>query len=227
MPIEPDLIDAVIFDMDGVLIDTEKLYRQASFEAAEALGFVMTDEIHRQTVGLPGDVAERLVAERLGPDFPYVEFDARWRTHLQNTLAGGVPHKPGAADLLIGLVESRMPIAVATSTDRDAAHRHLEKAGLRHHFEVIVTRDDVINAKPAPDPYLLAAERLGVPPRRCLAIEDSHNGVRAAHAAGMQTVMVPDLLPPTPEIEALCVAVLAELGEVDAALARWTARGCD
>ena len=107
-----------------------------------------------------------------------------------------------------------MPRAVATSSRSPHAFGHLGRAGLLSLFDAIVTRDDVEHPKPHPEPYLKAASRLGVAPQRCLALEDSHSGVRAAHAAGMQTIMVPDLVSPTAEIERLCVAVMESLGHV-------------
>jgi beta-phosphoglucomutase-like phosphatase (HAD superfamily) len=105
-------------------------------------------------------------------------------------------------------------MAVATSSRSPHALSHLGTAGLLELFDTIVTRDDVTNPKPDPEPYLLAASRLGIAPAACLAIEDSHAGVRAAHGAGMQTIMVPDLLPPSDEVRALCDAVMQSLHEV-------------
>ncbi len=104
-----------------------------------------------------------------------------------------------------------LPRAIATSSLPHSAHHHLAAFDLGHRFDTIVAQGDTVRGKPAPDPYLLAAERLGVEPRLCLALEDSHNGVRSASAAGMITVMVPDLLPPTDEIGGLCVCVASNL----------------
>jgi beta-phosphoglucomutase-like phosphatase (HAD superfamily) len=114
------------------------------------------------------------------------------------------------------LAHGRLKRAVATSASRHAADLHLGRSGLRDKFQVIVTRDDVAHGKPFPDVFLRAAELLDVLPAECLAVEDSMNGVRAAHAAGMMPVMVPDMLQPTREIAALCVRVVADLHEVRA-----------
>lgn len=216
-PIGP--FDAVIFDMDGVLLDTERLYREASFAACEALGFAMTDAVHMATVGVPADAADRIIIEAMGEAFPFEDFNRTWRGRMREKLDAHVPVKAGVPELLGWLAAADVPAAVATSTGHAAAHEHLHRAGLKPFFRTIVTRDDVDRGKPHPEPYLTAAARLDVDPVRCLAIEDSHNGVRAAHAAGMATVMVPDLLEPTEEIAALCIAVHDSLVHLHDALA--------
>jgi len=125
-----------------------------------------------------------------------------------------VPLKPGAREFVTALRDNNVPTAVATSSRNPHAQHHLGAAGLLELFDTIVTRDDVRNPKPHPEPYLTAAGRLGIEPTRCLALEDSHAGVRAAHAAGMQTIMVPDLVHPSEEIRQLGIAVLESLEHV-------------
>lgn len=214
MPFNPANIRAVVFDMDGVLLDTEVLYKKVTFAAAEKFGFAMTDELHLSTVGVPADGSEKIMRAGLPADFPFEEFDESWRKMLKQELHQQVPIKRGVVDLLSWLNANNVPAAVATSTDFEAAHDHLKRADLGKYFEAIVTRGDVQQGKPHPEPFLTAAARLSIDPKNCLALEDSHNGVRAAHAAGMQTVMVPDLLPPTDEIRQLCVGVAADLVEI-------------
>jgi HAD superfamily hydrolase (TIGR01509 family) len=136
---------------------------------------------------------------------------------MKGRLAQSVPVKPGVPELLGELKERRIPMAVATSSRSPHALGHLGTAGLLGMFEAIITRDEVKNPKPHPEPYLLAARRLSTAPSDCLAIEDSHSGVRAAAGAGMQTVMVPDLVQPTDDVRALCTAVMSSLHEVRAA----------
>ena len=135
------------------------------------------------------------------------------------------------ANCVAELHERGIPTAVATSSRNPHAQHHLGAAGLLDLFDTVVTRDDVVNPKPHPEPYLTAARRLGVDPLQCLALEDSHAGVRAAHAAGMQTIMVPDLVHPSEEIRALGIAVMESLdhvraGRLSAALSRCQIAPC-
>jgi HAD superfamily hydrolase (TIGR01509 family) len=146
--------------------------------------------------------------------FPYSIFDEQCRTIMRERMALEVPVKTGAVEILGELKGRGIPMAVATSSRAHHALGHLGKAGLLDLFDTIVTRDQVTNPKPHPEPYLTAAERLGVSPVDCLALEDSHSGVRAAHAAGMQTIMVPDLVQPSQEIKLLCTAVMKSLHDV-------------
>ena len=206
--------EAVIFDMDGTLLDTESVFRTVVFEVCTELGFEMTDAVHMSMVGGSHENTNRLLIEAYGVTFPYSLFDERCRVIMRGRTHSGVPIKPGALELVTELRERNIPTAVATSSRNPHAQHHLTAAGLLHLFDTVVTRDDVVNPKPHPEPYLTAAQRLGVDPLTCLALEDSHAGVRAAHAAGMQTVMVPDLVHPSEEIRALGIAVMESLDHV-------------
>lgn len=205
---------AVIFDMDGTILDTESVFRTIVFEVCTELGFEMTDAVHMSMVGGSHENTNRLLVESYGVAFPYTLFDERCRVIMRERSHGGVPVKPGARELIGELRERGIPTAVATSSRQPHAQHHLGAAGLLDLFETVVTRDDVVNPKPHPEPYLTAARRLGVDPLHCLAVEDSHSGVRAAHAAGMQTVMVPDLVHPDDDIRALGIAVMESLDHV-------------
>lgn len=206
--------EAAIFDMDGTLLDTESVFRTIVFEVCTELGFEMTDEVHMSMVGGSHERTSQLLIEAYGVSFPYTLFDERCRFIMRERSHGGVPVKAGARELVTELRERGIPTAVATSSRNPHAQHHLAAAGLFDLFDTIVTRDDVVHPKPHPEPYLTAARRLGIEPTRCLALEDSHAGVRAAHAAGMQTVMVPDLVHPSEEIRALGIAVMESLDHV-------------
>jgi HAD superfamily hydrolase (TIGR01509 family) len=149
-----------------------------------------------------------------GAAFPVDTFMAAWLRHFDR-MAGVRPLlKPGAVELLDTLDDLRLPRAIATSSARHTVEQHLTAHDLVGRFDEIVGHGDYAASKPAPDPFLKAAERLGEEPRLCLALEDPHNGVRSASAAGMMTIMVPDLLEPTEEIRDLCTAVVCDLHEV-------------
>jgi len=205
---------AVVFDMDGTILDTEAVFKTIVFEVCTDLGYEMTDAVHSAMVGSSHERTNQLLLEAYGVTFPYALFDERCRVIMHQRSHEGVPVKPGARELIAELRARKIPAAVATSSRNPHARHHLSAVGLFDLFETVVTRDDVVNPKPHPEPYLMAAERLGIDPAHCLALEDSHTGVCAAHAAGMQTVMVPDLVRPGAEIAAMGVMVMDTLDQV-------------
>ncbi|OAM77560.1 HAD family hydrolase [Devosia elaeis] len=205
---------AAIFDMDGTLLDTEAVFRDIVYDVCTELGFEMTEAVHRSMVGSSHERTNQLLIEAYGVAFPYALFDEKCRVTMRERSHAGVPVKPGAREFILDLRERGIPTAVATSSRNPHAAHHLGAAGLLDLFETVVTRDDVTNPKPHPEPYLTAAKRLGIDPVHCLALEDSHAGVRAAHAAGMQTIMVPDLVGPDADIEALGIAIMESLLQV-------------
>jgi HAD superfamily hydrolase (TIGR01509 family) len=202
---------AVVFDMDGTLLDTETVFKEIVYKVCAGLGFEMTADIHLAMVGSSHEASNRLLVEAYGVSFPHALFEEHCRTQMHEQMAEMVPVKTGVHEMLAELKARRIPAAVATSSRAAHAIKHLGTAGLLDTFVTVVTRDDVTHPKPHPEPYLTAAARLGIDPVRCLAIEDSLSGVRAAHAAGMQTVMVPDLVGPSDEIVQLCAAVMDSL----------------
>lgn len=205
---------AVVFDMDGLLFDTEALYRDAIMAAAQEGGHEMTPALFRSLLGQPWPVNRALLLDHYGATFAIEGFRATWMRHFERLVGPRVPLKPGAAELLGTLDALGLPRAIATSSRPESVERHLTAHDLASRFHAVVAHGDYVTGKPAPDPFLRAAEQLGVEPRSCLALEDSHNGVRSACAAGMMTVMVPDLLEPTDEMRGLCALVARDLHEV-------------
>ena len=202
---------AILFDMDGLLLDTERLSRASMIEVTRAMGYPMTEAIFATLIGIPVDGNRVQLAAEFGAGFDYDDMRARQRA--LDTARHGLsrPLRPGARAIVDAVGKLGIPCAVATSSLREKTLSHLTHAGLLPHFDVVVTRDDVARGKPFPDLYLAAAAALGQPPAACLALEDSHSGVRAAYAAGVPVIMVPDLLPATDEMRDLALAVADDL----------------
>lgn len=208
---------AVIFDMDGLLFDSEALYRDAIIAAAGELGHPFTVEDFLTLVGRPWSANRVALQEHIGPTGDLGAFQAAWMRHYEGTKAS-LALKAGVTEMLDRLDELRLPRAICTSSSHADVEHNLGLHALLGRFDAIVASGDYARGKPSPDPFLRAAEVLGVAPEDCLALEDSHNGVRSAAAAGMRTVMVPDLLSPTEEIRRSCELVAFDLHEVRARL---------
>jgi HAD superfamily hydrolase (TIGR01509 family) len=204
--------------MDGLLLDTEPLYRAAFIEAAHVLGFDVCDPFYLGLIGISTRERGAMLRSHFGPDFPVEAFFDQYYRRKRAATAHGIPLKAGAIDLLRHLQDRRLPVALATSATAATAHSHLRRCGMLDGFITVVTRDDVEHGKPHPEPFLKAARGMRVPPFRCLALEDSHHGIEAAHRSGMMAVMVPDLLEPTEAVRRKCVAVAGDLHEVRALL---------
>ena len=206
---------AVIFDMDGLLFDSEALYRDAILAAARDLGHRFTAEDFILLVGRPAEVNRLALQEHIGPAHDVEVFRTAWLEHYRVTRST-LALKPGARELLDRLDELGMARAICTSSGHEDVAEKLALHGLIGRFDTVVASGDYARGKPAPDPFLRAATALGVAPAACWALEDSHNGVRAAAAAGMSVIMVPDLLAATAEMRALCFRIAANLHEVRA-----------
>ena len=184
---------AVLFDMDGLLLDTERIARESSRVTAQALGHTISDALALSMIGLGSNELSRLFITALGAQFPFAEYQLMWNTKYREMLAFGIPIRPGVTEALAALRALGIPCAVATSTHTPHARHKLEQAGILAHFDVVVGRDTVTRGKPAPDLYQHAAERLGVDVTQCWAFEDSLPGLTAAAASGARTHWVPDL----------------------------------
>lgn len=205
-------ISAVILDMDGLMLETESVYKLAWQGAAAELGFDLDDDYYLTLVGQTNPACEAALLDRFGDRFPMKDFRDRWSSSWRKIVeTSGIPTKPGLIELLSFLRERQIPTAVATSSDRDYTSLSLRAAKLESWFDNLVTGDQVVNGKPAPDIYIEAARRLGVEAVNCVALEDSDAGVLSASAAGMFTVMVPDLKPPSPEARDAAFCVVTSL----------------
>lgn len=209
---------AILFDMDGLLLDTERLIRDAMIAVMAERGHVMTAADYAALIGLTEPATQMIMQQRFaGLDYAAMRDAVRHRIAID--WGERRPLKPGAAALVAQVNALRIPAAVVTSTEQGLARAHLGHSGLLDSFIAIIGGDDVANGKPHPEPYATAAARLGITPGAALALEDSHNGIIAAHAAGVPVIMVPDLLPATPEIAPRLLAVADDLHQVS----RWLA----
>jgi HAD superfamily hydrolase (TIGR01509 family) len=211
---------AVVFDMDGLLVDSEAVFREVMMQASAVRGVDLPEAVFLRMVGLPSHASREVAMDHFGADFDYEPWLAHAWELAHERIEAGIPLKAGVAELLDWLDEAGLPRAIATSSHHGSVERHLGPAGLLRRFDAVIAAGDYARGKPHPDPFLAAAARLGVAPRDCLALEDSYNGVNAAHAAGMMTVMVPDLLPATEEMRALTVMVAPTLHDVRVMLER-------
>ena len=199
------MIQAVLFDMDGTVFDTEVIYRRCWFRAAKDVGFKEDIDLFLQRVsGLNHADMTALVYRVYGDDAPFEVLWGRWLECIDEEMACGIlPLKAGAPDILFAFKERGIKIALVTSSGQKTVARYLQMSGLEGVFDAIVTGNQVTHGKPHPECFLTAAKELGISPAHCAVVEDSPNGIKAAHAAGMYTVMVPDLHPCTQELRSL------------------------
>lgn len=208
----------VVFDMDGLLLDTERLYQSAIVCACGEMGFDLPVATREALVGITPDKEAEVLSNTFGPAFDFQRYDKRCSALVRDALGAGVPLREGALALLNVLSAKNLPAAVATSSSRETTSQLLSDAGIHQMFKCIVTRDDVRHVKPDPAVYLQAAELLGIDPRSCLALEDTNVGAQAAIAARMQTIIVPDLVRPAPHLAQLGVLARDSLAQVAAEL---------
>ena len=203
-----------LFDMDGLMLDSERMARSAWTRALADHGYHLEAQDYLRLLGRTVGDARGILTEIFGPDLPYDQvFEQRLAYYQADIDANGIPVKPGLLDLLDFLELHGVPKAVASSTPAWFVRRKLVKVGIFQRFSVVVCGDMVPRGKPYPDLFLEAARRLNAAPGECVVLEDSEAGIRAANRAAMLALMVPDLKPPTPEIQAMAYRVLPSLKE--------------
>lgn len=207
------MIQAVIFDMDGLLMDSENLGLIAIHDCALYQGVDVPVEISKQCIGITTAASSAL----LNRHFPALDtarlFEDFARYMHEKALNGQIPLKKGAVELLEYLQRKKIPAAVASSSGMQTIQLYLEKAGIVQYFRLLLSANGMAS-KPAPDVFLKAAEQLGVQPENCLVLEDSYNGVKAGRAANMQVCMVPDVLPYVEALAPFVDHVLPDLEKV-------------
>lgn len=202
-------IEAVVFDMDGIIFDSEKLVVECWQVVADKYGIKGIEDACYRCLGLNRVVTKEIFLEIYGQDFDYDGYKQEMSDLFHAKAAGGnLPKKPGMEELLKALKEAGLKLAVASSTRRQVVEAELRDGGLFKYFDVVIAGDMVERSKPEPDIYLKACECLSVNPANAFAIEDSYNGIRSAHAAGMRPIMVPDMAPPNEEMRNLSECIM-------------------
>lgn len=209
------MISGIIFDLDGILLDTEKIYFSCWKQSAKEFGFTMPDEVALAVRSCCQTYAEPYLKRTMGESFDYVTIRNRRRELVSQWIAEhGIQQKPGILPLLSYCEAHQITPAIATATSRTLAEERLFIAKLDHVFTHILGGDEVPCGKPAPDIYRIAAQQLGFPTSQCIAVEDSPNGIVSAFAAGCKVIMVPDLTPPDTAIQPLLLGVASNLEEI-------------
>lgn len=207
--------EAVVFDMDGVIFDSERAVMNCWLELAQKYDIKDIEKPYFACVGTTMTRTREIMLETYGEDFPYDEYARESSLMYHEKYDGGkLPMKPGVMELLSYLKEKGKKIALASSTRRETVTNQLRWAGIIDYFDVIICGDMVARSKPAPDIFLRACQELGVSPENTYAIEDSYNGIRAAHAGQLRPIMVPDLLEANDEMRGMAECVCDNLNEV-------------
>lgn len=208
---------AAIFDMDGLMIDSESVFVWGFTQAGNDLGYEDIETVCKQTIGVTSAMTKAIFLEHYGADFDYDGLRNLGRKYITSYYEkNGVPIKSGLFSLLEFLKTARFKLAVATSTRRESAEKTLfQKTKIGSYFDAVVYGDMLTKSKPEPDIYLMAAKCIGVEPSKCYAFEDSINGVKSAYAAGMKVIMIPDLIPPTDEIRSMLYTCCSSLTEAE------------
>ncbi|MEP3200109.1 MAG: HAD family phosphatase [Lentilitoribacter sp.] len=205
---------AVLFDMDGLMLDTETISMQSMKKATQRLGLDVKDQWLFDIIGMNRKGAEAYMSDKLGHALPEGLDAAYIEIYSDHIFTQGIDLKPGLIELLDYLSANNIRRAVATSTRTEMAHKKLKSSEIFDYFEHIIGGDQVTNGKPAPDIYLKAAKHVGIEPKYCLALEDSDNGAKAAYAAQISVIVVPDLKQPKDETKKMATKVVTSLHDV-------------
>ncbi|MBO4996597.1 MAG: HAD family phosphatase [Lachnospira sp.] len=190
----------VIFDMDGLIYDSERMFFRHKREVMKEYGYTETEENYSKTLGLTGETLKQTVLSLYGEDYPYFEISQKARKVMMKTIKKeGLPIKSGIVPLLQFLNSHELPCAIASSTHIEYIKEYLSATGLSSYFQAVIGGDMITNSKPAPDIFLEAARQLNCEPKHCLVLEDSENGILAAHRAGIPVIGIPDMKYPAPE----------------------------
>ena len=195
-----------IFDMDGTLFDTERIYQYAWLETVKYFGKDRGAELVKEVSG----ASEANCRKTIKKFYPDVDVDKFFDYVIETAVKifeNGVEMKPGVVEILESFKENGVKMAVASSSSHETINRNVECADIKKYFTAIISGDDVKNGKPAPDIFLLAAEKINVPANDCYVFEDSYNGIRGAYAAGCAAIMIPDTMQPNDEIKRICTAI--------------------
>ena len=215
LKINSNFIEGVIFDMDGLMFDTEKVYTLTWPIAAREFGYTVTEEQIIGAVGLNAEAGRKYFEGLFGEDFPFYPIRIRRLEIAHDYIEkNGLPAKPGLYELLDFLSKNDIPMAIATSSERSKAEWYLELSALRDTFDAVICGDDVIKSKPDPQIFNTAAQRLGANPENCIILEDSLSGSEAAIATGGYAIMIPDYKEPTYELRKNLFSVLSNLNKV-------------
>lgn len=213
------MIDTIIFDMDGTLIDTEKYFRACWPKALAAFGYEMSDEqaLSMRSLGRP--FAPIHLKEMFGESIDYTQVREKRKELVEECIKEhGIQLKPGVIELLQWLKENHIRAAIATATDMERTNRYLKMLGIHEYFDKLISATMVKEGKPSPDIYLYACEQLGRKPEECIAVEDSPNGVLSAYRAGCKVVMVPDQTAPEEELKSKLFACVETLTDIQGLL---------
>ncbi|MGL6314798.1 HAD family hydrolase [Vibrio sp. WXL103] len=207
------MIKAVLFDMDGLIFDSESLYKRSWQFAASEQGLVISEDLYQNFIGVQDPECEQMLVEAFADQFDLQRFIQVRDQHFHNARAEGIPFKPGFAELFSAIQSKQLKTAIVTSAPRADVEHNFSRSDYLSQFDLVITAEDVKRGKPNPDCYQMAYQSLGLSAQQCLVLEDSNNGAHAGLAASCQVIMIPDLLPALPEYQDK-VTLLSSLDQV-------------